>query len=157
MNLLDAGILGQLCHAKAEQNRPIGEWLQSILDAEEDATQVFVPEIADYELRRKLLHLIAKRQASRTSIDRLDNLGKLLEYLPLDTDTMRRAAELWAQARRKGVPTASDEALDCDVLIAAQAQAVGATVVTTNKAHLARFVPAVEWSEVKIPRRKGRR
>jgi predicted nucleic acid-binding protein len=61
-----------------------------------ERVQVFVPEIADYELRRKLLHLIRKGQASRKSVERLEDLGKLLEYLPLDTETMRRAAALRA-------------------------------------------------------------
>jgi predicted nucleic acid-binding protein len=106
-----------------------------------------VPEIADYELRRKLLHLIHKGQAAPESIRRLDDLAKLLDYLPLDTDTMRQAAQLWADARIRGIPTASDPALDGDVILAAQALSVDGAIVTSNRRHLSRFVEAKEWHE----------
>jgi predicted nucleic acid-binding protein len=121
------------------------------LNSGDEETQVYLPEIADYELRRKLLHLIDKGQATQKSIERLDDLGKLLDYLPLDTETMRRGAQLWAEARSRGQPTAADQALDGDVIVAAQAILVGATVVTTDRKHLSRFVPAKEWAETPIP------
>jgi predicted nucleic acid-binding protein len=57
----------------------------------------------------------------------------------------RRAAEFWADARQQGVPTASPAALDADVLIAAQAAEVLATVVTNNPGHLGRWVPVRTW------------
>ncbi len=148
--LLDTGPLGQLCHPRKDQNRPIAEWLARLLHAGDESVQVSVPEIADYELRRKLLHLIDKGQATEKSIQRLDDLGRLLDYLPLDTETMRRAAELWAMARKQGLPTSAEQALDGDVILAAQADLVGATVVTTNRKHLSQFVPAKEWTEISI-------
>jgi predicted nucleic acid-binding protein len=114
--LLDTGILGQLCHPNKDQNRPVTEWLTALLNREDILVRVFVPEIADYELRRKLLHLIHQSQATSKSIERLDALAQLLEYLPLNTQTMRSAAALWADARRQGVPTTTDVALDGDVL-----------------------------------------
>ena len=94
------------------------------------------------------MHLIDKGQATEKSIQRLDDLGRLLDYLPLDTETMRRAAELWAAARGQGQPTAGNEALDGDVILEAQAILVGAIVVTTNRKHLSRFVPTKEWQEL---------
>ena len=148
--LLDTGPLGQLCHPRKDQNRPIAEWLAKLLHSGDESFQVSVPEIADYELRRKLLHLIDKGQATEKSIQRLDDLGRLLDYLPLDTETMRRAAELWAEAREQGLPTSAEQALDGDVILAAQADLVGATVVTTNRKHLSQFVPAKEWTEISI-------
>jgi hypothetical protein len=66
---------------------------------------------------------------------------------------MRLAAQLWADARRMGRPTAADAALDGDVILAAQARALGeeaalpVTVVTTNVAHLSLFVRAALWRE----------
>jgi len=63
----------------------------------------------------------------------------------------RYAATLWAWARTQGIPTANDQALDCDVLLAAQAKiaardsGVEVIVVTTNVAHLERFVTAQTW------------
>jgi predicted nucleic acid-binding protein len=128
--VLDSGVLGLLCHARKEVSGPPTEWL------------------ADYELRRKLLHLIATGRASTRTIERLDQLRAVLIYLPLTTETMRHAAELWAGARTRGVPTASDASLDGDVILAAQAIAVGGTVVTNNVRHLDRFVAAVTWEDV---------
>ena len=52
--LLDTGILGQLCHPRRRQNRPVTNWLLEILEKHGEYVRVFVPEIADYELRRKL-------------------------------------------------------------------------------------------------------
>jgi hypothetical protein len=69
---------------------------------------------------------------------------------------MLRAAEFWAQVRRQGRPTTDDKALDVDVILAAQADAlegVGYSVViaTTNVGHLSRFVEARLWQEIVPP------
>lgn len=151
MNLvLDTGVLGlgQLCHPRSEQNRPVVAWLARLLRQVDESKKVFIPEIADYELRRKLLHLIRKGQASLRSIERLDDLERLLDYLPLDTEIMHQAAELWAKSRHQGTPTADKEALDGDVILAAQAISVGGIVITTNRKHLSQFVLTREWSDV---------
>src|SRR5258708_38716875 len=97
--MFDTGVLGQLCHPHKAQNQPIGRWLSGLLNDGSSSLRVFVPEIADYELRRKLLHLLAKNQTPRESLERLNKLGRELDYLPLDTATLRQAAELWAEAR----------------------------------------------------------
>ena len=109
---------------------------------------VYVPEIADYELRRELL-----RSRLNASIARLDafNGAWAPRYLPLTTPVIRLAASLWAQARNTGVPTASREALDADVIVAAQALVLpvpGLVVATTNAAHLRRFVNADDWRRI---------
>jgi predicted nucleic acid-binding protein len=105
--------------------------------------RVIVPEIADYEVRRELL-----RAGKAVGIAILDGLCSTFEYLPLSTAAMRKAAELWALARRQGRPTAPDPALDGDVILAAQALTRGApqiVVTTSNVGHLSRFVPAEPW------------
>jgi predicted nucleic acid-binding protein len=106
---------------------------------------VIVPEIADYEIRRELIRL-----GGTLALTNLDNYGSQLEYLPLTTDVMRRAAELWANARNTGQPTAPDPALDGDVILAAQALSLNTAVVvaTGNPGHLSRFVPAELWSNL---------
>ena len=145
--LLDTNILGQLCHPSKPNNHRASTWLQAVLD---DAVEhrVIVPEICDYELRRKLLHLVAKGQSTQRSIDRLDTFRRQLEFLPLDSNTMLKAAEFWCQARLSGQPTASNDALDGDVILAAQAALVGGTVVTTNQKHPRRFVPASDLDDL---------
>ena len=109
--LLDTGILGQLCHPAKEASRPVTTWLAGLLSADDPGLQIILPEICDYELRRKLHHLVAKKQADQRSLQRLDDLGRLIDYLPIDTDTLRKAAELWSEARLRGHPTAAEPAL----------------------------------------------
>jgi hypothetical protein len=62
---------------------------------------------------------------------------------------MERAAELWAMVRNQGIPTAPPEALDADVILAAQTERVGGIVATDNVGHLARFVTAKRWNDIK--------
>jgi predicted nucleic acid-binding protein len=117
-------------------------WAASQLAA---GRRVIIPEVADYEVRRELIRLKARR-----SLAALDGLTVQFEYLPLTTVAMRRAAELWAQARQGGYPTAPDPALDGDVIIAAQALSLGIPVIvaTDNLAHLSHFVPADVWQNI---------
>jgi predicted nucleic acid-binding protein len=104
---------------------------------------VIVPEIADYEVRRNLL-----LEGLTKSVARLDQLKEVLIYQPLTTDVMLRAAEIWAKARRTGMPTADDKELDGDVILAAQAEQAGAMVATENVGHLSRFVDAQAWRDI---------
>lgn len=145
--LLDTGILGQLCHPSKQTTQPASDWVEAILTSGSD-DRVILPELIDYELRRKLLHLRQKGQSSPRSIQRLDELCELLDYLPLDTATMRRAAEFWADSRSRGNPTAADVALDGDVILAAQAAMVGGMIVTSNRKHLSQFVPTREMNDI---------
>jgi len=136
--ILDAGPLGKLAHPRPHP--AIVQWLDQHLASD---VPVFLPEIADYEVRRNLL-----LEGLTKSIAWLDQLKLALDYLPLDTQTMLRAAELWAEARKRGCPTADPKELDCDVILAAQAELVGAVVATENVGHLALFVEAREWREI---------
>jgi predicted nucleic acid-binding protein len=83
-------------------------------------TFIILTEIVDYEVRRKLL---ANRDGA-DSVRRLDELvrpGGPLIYVPIATKAMRTAARLWAEAKRGGYSTDRPEALDGDVILAAQA------------------------------------
>jgi predicted nucleic acid-binding protein len=139
---LDSSPLSLLCHQNTSLPavREIRSWVRT-----QTATGavIYVPEIADYELRRELL-----RAGKTASLRRLDALTAGLDYLPLDTSTMRRAAQFWAQARASGIPTAPPDALDADVILAAQAEMAGAIVATENVGHLARFVTAKHWRDI---------
>lgn len=139
--LLDTSILGLVTHPRP--NTGVTQWFQSILS---QGYAICVPEIADYELRRELV-----RSGKMKSIDRLNSLNSLVEYLPISTEDMRLAADLWAQARNQGRPTADNQALDGDVILAAQAvhRARGETIVaTSNVGHLDQFVVARTWQEI---------
>ncbi|WP_016950715.1 hypothetical protein [Anabaena sp. PCC 7108] len=57
---------------------------------------------------------------------------------------MRKAAELWAWVRNQGKPTASNDSLDGDVILAAQGilqlnSFDAVIIVTTNLKHISRF------------------
>jgi predicted nucleic acid-binding protein len=106
---------------------------------------VYISEVADYEVRRELTRLIQAGKMPASRLTRLDQLVDLCNYLPVSTAMWRRAAALWADARQQGTPTAGMAALDSDVLIAAQAVEVSATVVTNNPVHLGRWAPVLAW------------
>lgn len=140
--LLDTSLLSLLCHPnRSLQNvRDIRHWLREQTAAN---AQILIPEIADYELRREL-----HRVGRTSSLRRLDALISELGYVPIDTATMRRAAELWAQARQQGRITAPPEALDGDVILAAQAEQINAVIATENPVHPAWFVTAKHWRDL---------
>jgi predicted nucleic acid-binding protein len=110
---------------------------------------LYVPEIADYELRRELLRLDLTR-----ALVRLDALKSTIGYLPITTAAMMKAAEFWASARKTGKPTADSKALDADVILAAQAVLLTGpdsdepVVATTNVGHLSRFIDARRWQDI---------
>ena len=142
--LLDAGPLGMISNPNASpSNLQCYEWMESLIMS---GAQVFVPEIADYEVRRELL-----RAGKTQGVARLDILKNAVGYLPITTTVMLKAAELWAEARRSGLPTADPKALDCDVILAAQALEEGGVVATENVGHLSRFVNAENWRNIKMP------
>ncbi|KXS89886.1 nuclease [Microcystis aeruginosa NIES-88] len=110
------------------------------------AIRVILPEIADYEVRRELL-----RANKIKGIKRLDELANLIEYLPITTDAMRKAALFSAQARQQGQPTAGDKTIDGDMILIAQAVTLSVTnliIATTNVGHLSKFVRADLWQNI---------
>jgi predicted nucleic acid-binding protein len=86
--LLDSGPLGLLSNpAQSSEVIACNQWLAARVAG---GDRVLVPEIVDYEVRRELL------RANKTAgLTRLDALAASLEYLPLNTSAMRRAALLW--------------------------------------------------------------
>ncbi len=140
--LLDSGPLGLLAHNRLANRMAIESWRMNEVAA---GATVYLSEVADYEVRRELVRLIQAGQLPASRLNRLNQLPTLFLYLPVTTVMWQRAAEFWADARSRGLPTASSAALDGDVLIAAQASEIQATVVTTNAAHIGVWVPVKNW------------
>ncbi|HLK60591.1 MAG TPA: PIN domain-containing protein [Chthonomonadaceae bacterium] len=145
--LLDSSPLSALCLpvAKGAPQSPITQWSRACIAA---GHRLYVPEIIDYELRRELL-----RAGKTASLTELDNLKLFLNYLPLTTDAMLRAADLWAYARNSGIPTGDPKRLDIDVILAAQALTLPVApadliVATSNVSHISRFVKADLWTNI---------
>lgn len=133
-------------HGKSDGDR-CRAWMR-VLDAL--GARIFLPEIADYEVRRELL-----RTKAWAGLSGLDRLRPLLDYDPITTQTMRLAADLWAVIRQSGKPTADPQALDADCILAAQALRLGnpgdvVSIATTNPVHLSRFagVDARPWETI---------
>lgn len=145
--LLDTVVLGLATNPKGTVNGPVLKWINRLMN---EGHQPYVPEISDYELRRELIRI-----GSKNAIGRLNGLGAALGYIPIDTATMRRAAELWAKARSEGRPLAHEHALDGDVILCAQSQVLAdfnprddVIVATTNVRHLRRLVAADDWQKI---------
>jgi predicted nucleic acid-binding protein len=69
---------------------------QWFLSLSQRGYQVILPEIIDYEIRRELL-----RANKLSGIRKLEQLKSEIIYLPITTEVMLKAAELWAEARKK--------------------------------------------------------
>jgi predicted nucleic acid-binding protein len=127
----------------------IVEWLSGCLLR---GSRLIVPAIVYYEVKREL------RRAEKVSgLARLEEFIAATpgRYLPLSDKALRLAAELWAKARQQGRPTADPDALDIDVIIAAQALTFGPapvdlTIATTNPKHLSQFVSAKHWRDITL-------
>ncbi len=144
--LLDSSPMSLITHPQGGVDAlACREWLQRrVLDRD----RIVFPEIIDYELRRELL-----RSGKTESIQRLGQFAESFQYLPISTEMLRAAAALWARSRRTGKPTGSDDTLDVDVILAAQALNLTdegeVMVATTNRKHLERFVRAEHWNEIR--------
>ncbi|WP_333386444.1 nucleic acid-binding protein [Microcoleus sp. B4-D4] len=140
---MDSGPLGMVTNPQAKP--PYLEcqlWLDSLL---QNGEMVILPEIADYEVRRELI-----RAGKERGIRKLDLFKNVLTYRPLTSEVMLLAAQLWADARSRGRPTAEPNALDGDVILAAQAileasEGNEVVIATTNVGHLSQFVDARDW------------
>jgi predicted nucleic acid-binding protein len=146
--VLDSTPLGLLTQRKGRPtSNSSRRWLAEKLA---NGNRIVVPEIIDYELRRELL-----RAGKASSIRRLDEFVKqpAATYLPLTTQAMKLAAQLWANLRRLGQVTAHEHALDVDVILAAQVLSAGFlagefVIATSNVAHLSLLAPCDEWQNV---------
>jgi predicted nucleic acid-binding protein len=146
--VLDSEVLGLAC---ASPRRPeVARCHAWLLDLDLAGALVFIPAIADYEVRRGLL-----LAGATAGLRRLDNLLAGPSYAPLSDPALKLAAELWARLRRVGLPTAPDRSLDADCLIAAQATLLcgsgdTVTIATRNTRHFARFpgLAAAPWETI---------
>ena len=146
--VLDSGPLWLACLAlgKPDADR-CRDWIEAMLLA---GYRVIIPEVADYETRRELI-----RRGATANLARLDGLKAMLDYRPITTEAMIRAAELWAAVRMSGMPTAHPDALDGDCIVVAQAlveagPGIVPIVATTNAVHLSRFpgIDARQWDTI---------
>ncbi len=144
--MLDSSPVGLITNPKANPlAKDCQQWFYTLLQRK---YKVILPEIVDYEIRRELL-----RANKLSGLTRLDQLKSEILYLPITTEIMLKAAELWAKARQQGKPTADNQALDGDVILASQALALKnldyeVIIATSNKKHLSLFTEAEDWQNI---------
>ncbi len=155
--VLDSGVLGLLARSIRDNSEmedsevfQCNEWLYELLAK---SIYVVTSEISDYEVRRELIRIKSE------GLQKLDNLRNEIDFLPLTTEVMKKAAEFWAEARQNNIPTADDKNIDADMIISAQwnilcQEAPGRAiyVATTNIKHLKIFVGefAQNWQDIKF-------
>ena len=113
--VLDARPLSQIIHPRAFEE--ITAWFDRAVDR---GYRVVIPEIVDYEVRRGLLRISARKQ-----LEELNALVEAFYLTPLSRSTMQDAAHVWARARNLGRPFTSDDRLDGDAILIAQVRALG--------------------------------
>jgi predicted nucleic acid-binding protein len=149
---LDSGILGMISSPNDRSEvTACQNWVLGLL-----AKGVYVvsSDICDYEVRRSLL-LLETQQFTKVNLDRLDRWREVIDFLPLTTNVMQTAAKVWADARRRGLPTAELKNIDADMIIVAQWLLLSdeypgrrITISTTNVKHLLPFCDAMIWQEI---------
>lgn len=140
--VLDSMILSEAVRPRGDQE--LKEWIEALITSR---YTVVVPSIVDYEVRRYLLLKEAARQ-----LERLDDYLSYAFIAELTIEQLRRAAALWAEARRAGRPSTSSERLDKDVIIAAQTEAIAprgdVVLATENARHFELFIDARSWRDI---------
>lgn len=143
--VLDSGVVGVLTNRNPKPD--VVACRQWVTDLTAAGHVVVLPEVSDYEQRRE--HL---RRNAAVALNLLDKLPQRMRYLPLDTPTLRRAAAIWALARQHGRPTAGDNSIDADVILAAQAEMLAdpnTVIASNNLRHLRTLFPTVElWRNI---------
>ena len=155
--ILDSGVLALIAspiryNSEMEDSEVFqcNKWFDSLLAK---GVYVVTSEISDYEVRRELIHIKSE------SLQILDNLKNKIDFLPLTTEVMKKAAEFWAEARLNHIPTTDNKNIDADMIISAQwnifsqeAPGQGIYVATTNIKHLKIFVGefAQYWQDIKF-------
>jgi predicted nucleic acid-binding protein len=152
--LLDSGVLGKLCNPNSSaETVAVRKWLYSLFAK---GIGVVTNYLCDYEVRRSLI-LNSMRGGSLEGIASLDKLTEIIQILPLNENSWQKAAQLWAEARIQGIPSADNRSLDADIIICAQYQLLTeefpgryVVIATTNVKHLSRFAEAKQWQEIEF-------
>jgi hypothetical protein len=122
------------------------QWVMNCVAA---GRSVLIPSIAYYEALRELELRGATGQIARLRSFCLQRQ----HFIPMTTEHLEAAARMWAQIRLAGQPTADPQALDGDVILAAQVLSLGLSpadiiVATTNPSHIRRYAPADLWTNI---------
>jgi predicted nucleic acid-binding protein len=136
--MLDTSVLLKLCHPTSYGD--VKDWFRTLLERGDDAPEIIISVLADYELRRALVAANALG-----SLQQLDEIARSLRQVPLTTEATRKATEL-----RHGYP-GTKAPPDADVLMAAQAALEDAILVTSDRDLLdLPGIAARDWHQISV-------
>jgi toxin FitB len=148
--LLDSGPLGEII--KPQLDPRVRRWAAFI---KEQKISLRIAEINDYEVRRNCI-----LEKFEKSISNLNKYRQRKQFIPIDSEMMLDACELWAWIRRdKQQPTADRKQLDGDTILVAQALSQKkffdrVIIVTENSKHFIRFAEydlyTWEWKQALV-------
>ena len=128
--VLDTNIVSQILRRNVTA-------LAHLREAADNDDDLFLCPVVFYELWRGLRYRGADRQ-----LDELTAFARTLQWIDYDRDMWTQAAELWAIRRQRG--RTHD---DADLLIAAFARKLRATLVTNNVTDFVGLdLPIVDWT-----------
>jgi predicted nucleic acid-binding protein len=151
---IDSGVLGLLTNPKKEgRSAQCEDWLYSLLAK---GVYVVTSDICDYEVRRSLL-LESVKKNSFQSLNNLDELRNIIDFLKLETDVIFNASQIWMEIRQSGKKTADDYSIDVDIIILAHWRLLSKqypsrylVIATTNIKHFAGFAEALNWEDINL-------
>jgi predicted nucleic acid-binding protein len=151
---LDSGILGLI--ASPNERTEVSACQNWVFGLLAKGVYIVSSDICDYEIRRSLL-LLENQRLNQISLTRLDRWRESIDFLPLTTSVMQIAAKVWADSKRRGLPTADRENIDADMIIVAQWLLLSEeypgrriAIATTNVKHLEPFCEAMVWRDIRF-------
>lgn len=151
---IDTSILGLLCNPNGNpEAKKCNEWLLKLLCK---SVRVVTSVICEYETKRSLI-LARMENKSSEGIEVLDKFKEegVIEFLPVTEEVANIAADNWADAEKKGQPTADAKDINIDMIICGHWRALKnkypgryIVIATTNIGHLQRYAEAELWENI---------
>jgi predicted nucleic acid-binding protein len=155
---LDTNILGLVCNKNTsfDESQQCKKWFDTLFLR---GVRIVTSDLCNYEVMRGLKTSSIRSRLVAPGIKSLESLKSdgFLEFLPVATEALDLAADLWARASTSGQTTRDEKDIDIDIIISAQYQLLrdefpGQRVImaTTNLKHLSIFCEAAHWRDIKL-------
>ncbi len=155
---IDSNILGLISNDNNlfEEAKQCRQWFYSLFAR---GGRFVTSDLCNYEVMRGLISSSMRSGEVLPGIKSLEFLkaDRFLEFLPVSTEALDLAAELWARASTSGRTTRDEKDIDIDIIISAQYQLIRdefpgrkVVVATTNLKHLSLFCDAANWRDIKL-------
>ena len=151
--LIDSGILGILSNPnESEVNTKCEEWLYNKITK---GCTVVTSQICKYEVKRSLILCQKKNSLQAEGLEKLADLEKLIDFIPMTEEDIDIACQLWADSIIVGIQVAPQQDINFDLIICSQWQRLKTespgreiTIATHNIRHLKRFAHAELWENL---------